>query len=57
MLLSATWVVRGGEGRRMDMLKRRVAVLNMINKKYGSIGIGYSFRGSNGTFWVQEFTD
>ena len=34
MLLSATWVVRGGEGRRMDMLKRRVAVLNMINKKY-----------------------
>ncbi|MBR6274463.1 MAG: SH3 domain-containing protein [Lachnospiraceae bacterium] len=30
---------------------------NMINKKYGSIGIGYSFRYNNGTFWVQEFTD
>ena len=33
MLLRATWVVRGGGGRRMDVLKRRVAVLNMIIKK------------------------
>ncbi len=30
---------------------------NMINPKYGSIGIGYSFRYNNGTYWVQEFTN